>query len=87
MNLKEYIKINGNKWYFRVKVIPSSNKTEFFSVMDDGTLKIRLRAIPEKWLANKELINFFSIELWVKEKNINIISWLVDKIKLIRVDF
>ena len=88
MNLKEYIKLDSNnKWYFRVKVIPAASKTDFFSVMGDGTLKIRIKAVPEKWQANKELIRFFSLELSIKEKHIKIISWLIDRIKLIRVDF
>ncbi len=88
MNLKEYIKFDSkNKWYFRIKVIPDSSKNDFFSVMDDGTLKIRLKAVAKKWKANKELIKFFSLELWLKEDNVKIISWLVDRIKVIRVDF
>ena len=87
MNLKELAKNDWDKWYFRVKVMPASYKTELYSILDDWTLKIRLKAPPEKWKANKELIKFFSKELWVKEQMIKIISWLTDKIKLIRVDF
>lgn len=36
------------KAYFRVKVIPKQPKTEYVETMDDGTIKIRLKAVPEK---------------------------------------
>ena len=47
-----------NSEIFKIKVIPKSKKTEIISVMSDGTIKIRLRAIPEKWKANEELCDF-----------------------------
>lgn len=41
-----------------IKVIPRAKKTEYIGLMDDGSLKIRLRAIPEDDKANKELLHF-----------------------------
>lgn len=41
---------------FKIKVIPKSKKTEFVEVMDDGTLKARVRSAREKWKANEELL-------------------------------
>jgi uncharacterized protein YggU (UPF0235/DUF167 family) len=32
----------------KVKITPKQPRNEFFSVLDDGTLKIRIKAIPEK---------------------------------------
>jgi hypothetical protein len=29
-------------------VVPKSSRNEFFGILDDGTLKIRIRAVPEK---------------------------------------
>ncbi len=87
MKIKDYLKIENSKAYIRVKVIPKSPITEFFAVLDDKTLKIRIKAIPERWKANKELIKFLSKELWVKKDNIKIISWAFDQIKIIRIDF
>jgi uncharacterized protein YggU (UPF0235/DUF167 family) len=52
--------------------------------MDDGTLKIRLKAVPEKWLANKELIRFLSDELKIHKSKFDIISGATDNVKLIR---
>lgn len=45
-----------------VKVIPRAKKTEFVGVMDDGALKIRLRAVPEDGKANEELLDFLQKE-------------------------
>ncbi len=87
MNIKAYIKEKDWKWYFRIKVIPKAPKNELFSVMDDWTLKIRINATAERWKANKELIKYIALELWIKRKSINIISWLTDRIKLIRIDY
>ena len=47
---------------FSIKVIPRAKKTEVVGKMADGTLKIRVSAIPEKWRANKEIEEFFSKE-------------------------
>lgn len=88
MNLLDYVKKDlNNKCYLKIKVIPNAKITEFYSVIDDEILKIRIKSLPEKWRANKELIHFISKELWVKEKNILIISWIIDRVKFIRIDF
>lgn len=86
MYIKNHLKIEDKKAYLRVKVVPKAPKTEFFSVMDDETLKIRLKAIPERWKANEELIKFIAKELWIEKKNIKILSWITDRIKLLRID-
>lgn len=87
MDIKDYQKEENWKCYFRIKVIPKAPKTEFFSVLGDWTLKIRIKAIPEKWKANKELIRYISSELSIQKDRIEIISWLTDQIKLIRINY
>jgi len=86
MKIKDYISINWNKWYLRVKITPKFRITEFFNVLEDNTLKIRIKSPAEKWKANKELISFLSKELETEEKKINIISWAMDQLKIIRID-
>lgn len=86
MNIKNYIVINWNKWYLKVKITPKSRVTEFFNVLEDNTLKIRVKSPAEKWKANKELISFLSKELEVENSKINIISWAMDQLKIIRID-
>lgn len=69
----------------RVKVIPKSPKSEIVGEMDDGTMKIRIKAAPEKGKANKELIRFLSGEMGIPKENIQIISGAFDQIKLLKI--
>ena len=71
--------------YLRIKVIPKSAKNQVVDIMDDETIKIRIKAAPEKGRANAELIKFLSEELGVLEKNILIISGVHEPLKLIKV--
>lgn len=56
------IKINESTTNLSIKVIPRARKTEYIGIMDDGSLKIRLRAVPEDGKANSELIDFLEKE-------------------------
>ena len=49
-----------------VKVSPNAKKTELVSILEDGTLKIKIHAPPEDGKANKELLIFLK-----KETNCN----------------
>lgn len=75
--------------YLRVKAMPRSSKTELVEIMKDSsgeeTWKIRLKAVPEKGRANKELIKFLSSYLKVPGENISIISGQTDQLKLIKI--
>ena len=73
------------KDYLKIKVIPKSPKTEVVEIMDDETIKIRLKAVPEKGKANAEVIRFLSKELGLPKKNVSIISGSTDRIKLIKI--
>lgn len=65
--------------------MPRSSKTEIAGIMDDETIKIRIKAVPEKGKANNELIKFLSKELNIPKENISIISGKTDSIKLIKL--
>ncbi len=84
MKIKDYITRDWNTWLCKIKVTPKQAKTEIFSVLWDGTVKIRLKAVPEKWKANKELISFLAKELWIKKDDIEIIAWASDQLKLVK---
>jgi uncharacterized protein (TIGR00251 family) len=49
-------------FYFRVKAIPKSPKTEMVEIMnsEELTVKIRLKAIPDKGKANQVLCKFLA---------------------------
>lgn len=89
MDLKDYIKLewNLNNQLFKFRVIPNAKETQFEWIMDNWVLKIRLKTVPEKWKANKALIDFISENLWVKKSSIEIVSWLTDKNKIVKIDF
>lgn len=87
MNLKDNINIVNNFVILKVKIVPNSNKNELFSILSDWVFKIRIKQIPENWKANIELIKFLSEELWINKKQIKILSWNTQKIKIIKIDF
>lgn len=69
--------------YIRVKVTPKSPKTELTGELDDGTMKIRIAAPPEKGKANKELIKFLKNHF--NTDKITIVSGKSTPLKLIRI--
>lgn len=73
--------------YLKIKVTPRSHKTEIQEVMADGTIKIRLKSVPEKGKANAELIKFLSKELSVAKENISIIAGKSEQTKLIKINW
>ena len=85
MNLQEYINYKNNIAIIKIKATPWASKSEFFSVLDNWVLKIRIKAPAEKWKANKELINYLSKELNLKKNNFEIISGDTDQVKRIKI--
>jgi hypothetical protein len=81
--------ILGDRLYLRIKVIPKSPKNEITEIMRDHegeeTIKIRLKAVPEKGKANAELIKFLSKELGIAKDKISIISGKTEQLKLIKI--
>mgnify|MGYP001608505036 CR=1 FL=1 len=75
--------------YLRIKVLPKSPKNEITEIMKDEsgeeTIKIRIKAAPEKGKANAELIKFLSKELNISKENISIISGKSTTLKLVKI--
>lgn len=69
----------------KLKVIPRSSRTEFAGVMDDGTLKVKLKAVPEDGKANRELIAFLAKHYAVTQSAVEIISGATSQRKLVRL--
>jgi uncharacterized protein YggU (UPF0235/DUF167 family) len=70
----------------RVKVIPRRPRTEFAGTMADGTLKIRLAAVPEKGQATEALCAFLAAHYGVSRDRVTVISGQTSALKLVRVD-
>ncbi len=75
--------------YLRIKVLPKSPKNEVVEILEDAdgekTIKIRIKAVPEKGKANAELIKFLSKELKVPRDKISIISGKTEQLKLVKI--
>lgn len=69
----------------KVKVIPKSNRTELAKPLADGTLKVKIKAAPEKNKANEELIRFLSDHFGVSKENIRIVRGHTSSLKIIDV--
>jgi uncharacterized protein (TIGR00251 family) len=87
LDAKNDIKIisRPNAAVFCVKVIPSSSRNSFAGVQN-GILKIKLSAAPEKGKANKALVDFLADMLGIKKKFIIITSGLTSKVKQIAIE-
>lgn len=57
-----------------VKVTPKSPRSEWNGTLDDGTLKVRLAAVPEKGKANQELVRFLAAEFGVARDRVRIVA-------------
>jgi len=68
-----------------LRVIPKSPRTCWAGVLDNGTLKLRLHATPEKGKANEELIRFVAEELGVSRSQVRIVTGLTSHSKQIRI--
>lgn len=67
-----------------ITVIPQAKETALVEVNEAGILKIKLKAIPEKWKANKVLIEFLSEIFWVKKSQVEIISGETSPLKKLK---
>lgn len=83
---EEIIKFNLIKEIIiNIKVNPNSNKTIFKEKLADGTIKIDIKATPEKGEANKELAKYLAKIFKIKSENIKIISGRKSKNKLLKL--
>jgi uncharacterized protein (TIGR00251 family) len=56
-----------------LKVIPKSSKNEIVGLLEDGTLKLKITAAPEKGKANAEICEFLAREFGVSKRNVEIV--------------
>ena len=68
-----------------VKVIPRAARTEMAGEMADGTLKVRVKAVPEDGKANEELCLFLARQYGVGRADVEIVSGATSQRKRVRV--
>jgi len=68
-----------------VRVTPRASRNEITEIQSDGTVKIRLTAVPVEGEANQALIAFLAEVLGVAPSKLDIVAGLSGKDKLISV--
>jgi uncharacterized protein (TIGR00251 family) len=68
-----------------VKVIPRASKSELVGVLEDGSLKVKPAAVPEKGEANEELRQVLARAFGVSRNHVEIIAGETSPRKLVRV--
>jgi uncharacterized protein (TIGR00251 family) len=66
-----------------VKVSPRAKHTEFTGVMDDGTLKFRVAAVPEDGAANAALVAYLAEIFHIPQNQIEVVVGASSEKKLI----
>lgn len=69
----------------RVKVIPKSSRNEVAGYMADGTLKVKIAAVPEKGKANAALCRFLAEHFGVPARDVQILSGATSPHKRVRI--
>jgi uncharacterized protein (TIGR00251 family) len=69
----------------RVKVIPRSSRSEVVGEMEDGTLKVKIAAAPEKGQANEELCAFLAKHFDVPKSSVSVVSGHSTPRKLVKI--
>ena len=70
---------------FRVKVVPRSARTEVTGTLADGTIKIKVAAVPDQGKANAELCAFLAREFGVPQGRVAIVAGRTSPLKVVRV--
>jgi hypothetical protein len=70
----------------QVKVVTRSSKSEVVGELAEGTLKVRLAAVPEKGKANAELCQTLAKHFKVALSAVTILKGHTSAIKLVRID-
>jgi uncharacterized protein (TIGR00251 family) len=69
----------------RVKVTPRSAKSEVVETMSDGTLKVRVAAVPEKGHANDAVCALLAVHFRVALNAVKIVSGHSASLKLVKI--
>ncbi|MFH0777298.1 MAG: DUF167 domain-containing protein [Candidatus Eisenbacteria bacterium] len=68
-----------------VRVQPRASRTEIVSLMPDGSVKVKLKAQPERDQANRELVSLISGSLGVPLSSVSIVKGRASRLKVVLV--
>lgn len=74
------------KVILKIKVLPWKPYNQVLGQMDNGAIKIALKAKPIEGQANRELINYLSKKTQLSKSQISIISGSKSKTKMVKID-
>ena len=83
--LKQRLATEG-KLVVDVKVVPRSARSEVTGFMEDGALKIKVAAVPDRGKANEELRSFLAKQFGVGKGMVKIIAGETSQRKVLRID-
>lgn len=69
----------------QVKVLPRSAKSEITEVLPEGTVRVKLRAVPEKGRANAELRDLLADFFAVPKTGVTILAGDTAQRKLVKI--
>ena len=69
-----------------IKVLPGKNESKVIQMLENGTIKIQLNAVPRDGKANRELIRFLSKKLNIVSEKIKIIKGISSRNKLVKIE-
>jgi uncharacterized protein (TIGR00251 family) len=82
--LREKLRRDGQVT-FQVKITPKSSRNSVAGAMEDGTLRLKIAAVPEKGKANAEICVFLGELFGVAKTNVEIVRGHTGSVKLVAV--
>jgi uncharacterized protein len=79
-----FISKGKKKLFLSVKITPNSSENKILGISND-TLKIKIKAPPDKGKANLELIKFLSKLLKISKSSIEIVKGKTSSMKIIAI--
>jgi hypothetical protein len=69
-----------------VKVIPKASKNEVVGVLEDGSLKVKVTAAPEKGKANAAVCELLADVFDVPKRSVTVISGETSRTKVVAIE-
>ena len=86
MNLQDIVKKKiGMPLRLSIKVTTRGARTECLGILADGTIRVRLAAVPEDGRANAELVRYIAEEIGCRESQVSIVSGYTSTRKILLI--
>ncbi|HET8550739.1 MAG TPA: DUF167 domain-containing protein [Bryobacteraceae bacterium] len=78
--LKAELERNG-RLALTLKVVPKSSRNEIVGFLEDGSLKLKITAAPERGKANAEVCDLLAREFGVSRRSVEIVRGATSRLK------